>query len=133
MTGLALPITGIYAGICGLLIMILGILVVVGRVKHKVDIGDGGNDGMIKAIRVHGNAAEYVPMAIILIALVELSPAPDWMVHTLGIALVVARLAHAQGLNQSLATSPGRFIGTTVTWLVMLAGGLTPLYYAFIA
>jgi uncharacterized membrane protein YecN with MAPEG domain len=45
----------------------------------------------------------------------------------LGATLVVARLWHAQGLFSSSGTSAGRFMGTNLTGLVILAGALAAL------
>ncbi|HBA42281.1 MAG TPA: hypothetical protein DCZ07_04830, partial [Alphaproteobacteria bacterium] len=42
----------------------------------------------------------------------------------------VGRLAHAIGLSGSSGRSLGRFIGTILTWLVMLVAGGLSVYYA---
>ena len=46
-----------------------------------------------------------------------------WL-HGLGIALVIGRLAHAQGLSQSAGTSAGRLVGNVLTWAVILLAAL---------
>jgi uncharacterized membrane protein YecN with MAPEG domain len=40
------------------------------------------------------------------------------------VALVVGRLAHAQGLNFSSGVSPGRLVSNVLTWTVMLIAAL---------
>ena len=132
MSELFVPVTAIYVGINAIILMALGAMVTARRAKLKIDYGDGGNELLIKAIRAHGNATEYVPTALILLAVLELLVAPLWLLHALGIALTVGRLAHAQGMYQSLGVSPGRFVGATLTWLVLLVGGLACLYIVLI-
>lgn len=51
-----------------------------------------------------------------------------WVVYVLGIALVVARLAHAWALYTN--SFPGRAVGATTTWIVLVAGGLMALVLA---
>jgi uncharacterized membrane protein YecN with MAPEG domain len=120
--------TLITSGMLGLLLLFLGGYVVAGRVKFKIDIGDGGNDIMRRRIRAQANFAEYVPVALILLMLMELGPiGPAWLPGALGATLVVARLWHAQGLLSSSGTSAGRFMGTNLTGLVILVGALAAL------
>jgi hypothetical protein len=122
--------TLLYSGLNALILLLLATLTVRARVKTKTDIGTGENVAMIKATRAHGNAAEYVPVALILIGALEMAGAGRPLLHGLGITLTASRVAHAQGLYSSLGTSPGRFVGTLLTWAVYLVGGAACLYYA---
>ncbi len=120
--------TLITTGILGLLLLFLSACVIAGRVKFKIGIGDGGNETMRRRIRAQANFAEYVPVALILLMLVESGAiGPAWLPGVLGATLVVARLWHAQGLFSSSGTSAGRFMGTNLTILVILAGALAAL------
>ena len=120
--------TLITTGILGLLLLFLSAYVIAGRVKFKIDLGDGGNETMRRRIRAQANFAEYVPVALILIMLVESSAiGPAWLPGALGATLVVARLWHAQGLFSSSGPSAGRFMGTNLTGLVILVGALAAL------
>lgn len=115
-------------GVLGLLLLFLSACVIAGRVKFKIDLGDGGNETMRRRIRAQANFAEYVPVALILIMLVESGTiGPAWLPGALGATLVVARLWHAQGLFSSSGTSAGRFMGTNLTGLVILVGALAAL------
>ena len=62
MSSLLLPITLATAGALGLIGLILGLRVTMGRAKHNVTMGDGGNPDMIVRMRTHANFAEYVPL-----------------------------------------------------------------------
>ena len=39
------------------------------RNRHKIGIGDGGDKALARKIRVHGNFVEYVPLGLLLMAL----------------------------------------------------------------
>ena len=86
-----------------------------------VGLGDGGHGELNRRVRAHANAVEYVPLALILLGGMELNGYPDWLVHVFGTALFVSRLLHAWGLATSAGTSPGRFLGTVLTLLLMIA------------
>jgi uncharacterized membrane protein YecN with MAPEG domain len=133
MLSSSMSVTLLYTGLNALILLTLAILTVRARVQTRTDIGTGDNVAMIKAVRAHGNAAEYVPVALILIGTLELAGAARPLLHGLGIALTAARLAHAQGIYASLGNSPGRLIGTLLTWVVYLVGGGACLYYAVAA
>ncbi len=120
--------TGLYAGLCGLLFIWLSWKVIVERQRSKVGLGDGGDPDLQRAIRVHANFIEYTPLALVLLALVDVMAEYDWLVHAFGIALVVSRLLHAQGLGSTAGYSRGRYFGTLGTWLVIV--GLSLLLVA---
>jgi uncharacterized protein len=129
----SVSVTLLYAGLNALILLTLAILTVRARVATKTDIGTGDNVSMTKAVRAHGNAAEYVPTALILIGALELAGAPPMFLHTLGAAFTASRLLHAQGIYSTLGTSPGRLVGTLLSWLVLAIGAGACLYYATIA
>src|SRR5215475_13901242 len=75
MSPLLLPITLATAGALGLIGLILALRVTMGRAKHKVNMGDGGNPDMIVRMRTHANFVEYVPLMLVLLGLLELGGA----------------------------------------------------------
>jgi uncharacterized membrane protein YecN with MAPEG domain len=113
-------ISSFYIGINVLLVFALAIYVVVMRMRHKVGIGDGEVPEMLRAIRVHANALEYVPLALLMMLVLELMAVEAFHLHALGLLLTAGRLLHAWGLAKSSGTSPGRFVGTLCTWAVFL-------------
>ena len=62
---MSVSITALYAAILALIIVALGINVTVHRVKLRVSLGDGGNPTMLRMIRLHANAIEYIPLALV--------------------------------------------------------------------
>jgi uncharacterized protein len=116
---MTVPITALYAGILGLLITALAINVTVHRAKLKVDIGDGGNLQMLRMIRVHANAVEYVPLGLLLLGLYELDHGRPVALHAAGIALIVGRVLHVAGMWNTASLNFGRAAGPTVTWVTI--------------
>ncbi len=119
MTIGGLPITGLYAGILGLFVIPLSIHVVLNRYRAKIGIFDGGDEQLGKAIRVHGNFTEHVPLALIVMILAELNDGSQEMMHSLGLLLVGSRMFHVYGLSMSAGQSVGRFAGVLGTWTVI--------------
>ena len=90
---MTVSITALYAGILALIVLALAINVTAHRVKLRVPLGDGGNAQMRRMIRLHGNAAEYIPLALVLMAIYELNGGAHLGLHIVGIALVAGRAA----------------------------------------
>ena len=91
-------ITALYAGILALIIVALGINVTMHRVKLRVPLGDGGNPQMLRMIRLHGNAIEYVPLAVVLMLIYEINGGWHTALHVIGIALVAGRVLQTWGM-----------------------------------
>ena len=117
-------ITGLYAAIAALLVIFLVMRVVMRRLSAKIGVGDGGDHDMIRRVRAHANAAETLPIGLLLLLLVELNQTQPLIVHLFGITLIVGRLLHAWGLSRYAGTSPGRLIGMVLTLLAMLGMAL---------
>ena len=126
MPPFAIPHTALYAGLMGLMLVPISAWVSYKRGKTNIWFFDGGNESLGRAIRVQGNFIEYVPMALLLIGIVEWSGGASWIVDALGIALVAARLIHAWGLYAH--QNSGRILGATITWIVLAAGGILSLW-----
>ena len=114
------PITALYAAILALLVVALAFPIIRLRFRYRVGLGDGGKEDLQRAVRAHGNAVEYIPLFLILLALLEANQGGTNLLHGLGIAFVLARLSHAWGIHGSAGTSPGRFIGTVTTFSVII-------------
>jgi len=124
-------VTGLYAGIMGLLLVLLSARVIIGRNKFKVDIGDGGHAPLARAIRTQGNFIEYVPLALVLMLVLELGGTRHGILHTLGIVLILARLIHVQGFGFGTGVTAGRAIGASGTILMIVAASALALLAAF--
>jgi uncharacterized membrane protein YecN with MAPEG domain len=113
-------ITMLYAGLCTILVVFLALRVVQWRFRHKIGLGDGGDRELLTRVRVHANAIENMPLALLLLGGMELNGYSAGLIHGFGSVLVVSRVAHSWGLSHSSGTSRGRLIGSSFTWLLML-------------
>jgi uncharacterized membrane protein YecN with MAPEG domain len=114
-------ITAIYAGLCGLLLVILYVRVSQRRLATKIGMGVGGDTVLEQRIRAHGNFVESVPIALVLLYLLEQTGVYPVYIHVFGTALVLARVAHAQGISTTAGRSAGRFYGSIGTLLIIAA------------
>lgn len=123
-----MPITTLYAGLLGLLFMLLSWRVVAARGSEKVNLGDGGNPLMLRRIRGHANFAEYVPLILVLLALLENAHLGALYLHVLGATLLVARVLHGVALSFSEQFVAGRFLGTLLTFFTLISSAGLCLY-----
>lgn len=115
------PLTiALYAAGLGILFTLISIRTMRLRRKLRIRLGDASHPEMLRAIRVHANFAEYVPLCLGLIYLAEVQAAPSWLLHAMGIALTLARLAHAYGVSQQQEKIIFRVIGTSLTLSTLL-------------
>jgi uncharacterized membrane protein YecN with MAPEG domain len=122
------PITAFYAGLLGIVYLLLAVPIGVLRFRTGVSLYDGGNQPLAVAIRRHGNFFEYVPLALLLIAMLELNRAAPVLVHGLGLALLLARILHPFGLDYAEMRKPLRGLGAMITTLVILVASIVLVY-----
>ena len=121
----------LYIGLAALLLIVLSVRVMRLRGRHQVGIGDGGHLDLARAIRVQANFVEYVPLALLLLLCVDLVGDAKWIVHALGILLLVGRVLHAYGLERSETLSSGRAVGMVLTLFVLVAGAVLAILGTF--
>jgi len=124
-------ITGLYVALGVLLVLVLAVRVVMRRWTARIGIGDGDDKELRKRIRAHGNAVEYLPIGLLALLLLDLDGTTPVLLHACGIALIVARIAHAIGLSRTGGTSPERFFGITLTFLTLLVMAVLLLLQQF--
>ncbi|MEZ5484702.1 MAG: MAPEG family protein [Lysobacteraceae bacterium] len=121
MSMTAFPATAaIYCALSVLLVLALAMRVVQVRRSRRVGIGDDGHADLARRIRVHANTLENLPLALLLLVLLEMSGVGSAWIHGIGATLLLARVWHATGLSARSGYSVGRFYGTLATWLLML-------------
>lgn len=123
-------ITLLFASLQALLLLALLVPISHHRYSQRIGLGDGGDALLARKIRVHGNFIENVPLALLLMALLELGGLPPPWLWAFGGVLLLARIMHAAGLSRTSGKSFGRFYGTVLTWLVLLAMALAGLWLA---
>ena len=82
----------------GFFLLLLAVNISILRVKHKVSYGDGGNKRLMKAIRVHCNGTEQVPIFGLTILALTLTNASDIVLSSLVIVFTLSRFMHAYGM-----------------------------------
>ena len=119
-----MPITMLYAGLLALVFLALSGLTIRMRGKAGVNLGDGGKPEMLRLIRGHANFAEYVPLILVLMALLENAGRSPTLLHALGATLLVARLLHGYAFALTQKFVIGRFAGAGLTLLVLGVAGV---------
>ncbi len=100
--------TATYAALLALVYLGLAAWVMAGRLSGNVLQGDGGDATFAKRIRSHANFSEYVPLALILIGLLETRGAGHGLVLGLLLALLIGRILHPFGM-MAPPNSPRQF------------------------
>ena len=118
---MSVPVTALYAAVLAILVTAFAINVTATRMKLRISLGDGGNSLMSRAMRIHGNAIEYIPVALLLMIAYELNGGSRVVLHIAGIALVASRSLHAFALWRSDEPTLSRGAGQMLTWLTIAA------------
>jgi len=120
-------VTPLYAGLLAVWFVLLSVRVV-GLRRRGIVFGDNGDVGVIRIVRAQANFAEYVPLALLMMGFLEVGRHSIYVLHALGIALVVARLVHGLALSFGWNTRFGRVAGAAITFFVLLVEAALCLY-----
>lgn len=93
MPDFPLTVTAWSAVILGALYILLTFRVVAGRRRGRIVHGDGDDPVFAKKVRGHANAAEQIPLGLILMGLNE-ALGPGWVVGVMAGLLIVGRYVH---------------------------------------
>ena len=113
-------VTLIFAAAFGLLNLWLAIRVSRLRGVSKVSVGHGDVPIMEAGMRAHANFNENIPIALILMLLIELNVGPARGLWAIGALLVVGRVLHPFGMDRPYP-NPYRQVGIVLTWLPIAA------------
>ena len=116
---MTISITPLYAGLIALLFIYLSYRVIIIRRGERISLGDAGSSDMAYRVRAQANLAEYAPLGLILLAMSELQGAPVWVVHILGLMLLLGRLMHAWAFGQRPQNLPFRTYGMMLTLMMI--------------
>lgn len=118
----------LYAALLALLFMALSIRTLRLRRRLRIGIGDAENEQMLRAMRVHSNFAEYVPLTLFLIYLAEVQGAHASFIHALGLCLLAGRLSHAYGVSQANENYTFRVVGMSMTFTSLISASAYLLF-----
>jgi len=124
-------ITAAYAGLLGLVFLVLTVRVVLRRGAVKTALGDGGDMLLKRRIRAHGNFIEFVPLVLILMILLEMQSVSLWIVHLVGVCLVVGRVIHSANISRENESLGGRVVGMALTMIALGIASVFALLRAF--
>ena len=121
-------ITPIYVALLAILFLFLSFKTIKVRKKLQIGVGTGDNPELLRAMRVHANFSEYVPISLILILSFELLKGHFILVHGLGVALLIGRVLHAYGVSQTKENLKFRVSGMLLTFSTMLVSIVSIIY-----
>jgi uncharacterized protein len=124
----AMQAAAIYIAILAIALFPLTIMVIRLRRGNSIGIGDGGNKELARVIRIHANYTENVPFALAVLLSLALIAAPVWIIHVVGLSVVIGRAAHAFGLSRTTGSSVGRVAGMVLTQSGILLGAFLLLW-----
>ncbi|RVU19820.1 MAPEG family protein [Methylobacterium oryzihabitans] len=122
--------TAVYAALLTLVFLALSGWVMARRLSANVLHGTGGDDVLLVRMRSQANFAEYVPLALLLVGLLEAHGAARGLIQGLLALLLVARVLHPVGMvaaKNSAQQFACRGGGILVTMLVMAVAAVALL------
>ncbi|TXI96495.1 MAG: glutathione metabolism protein [Burkholderiaceae bacterium] len=121
----------LYAAVLALIYVGLSFRTIALRRKQRLSLGDGGDKALNRAIRVHGNFAEYVPIGLILLFLLESQAYSRVLVHIFASMLLAGRILHAYGVSQLKEKLIFRTTGMLLTLFSIIFTSLVLLYTVY--
>ena len=120
-------VSALYVVLGVLMVMKFALDVVRYRRHYRVAFGDGGFHDLRVAMRIHGNAIETIPLALLLLVMMEMNGADMWMMHLTALLFFAGRVLHAQGLRRSALA--GRKYGMLLTLFALCGMAVFNLIY----
>jgi hypothetical protein len=123
-----MSILPLYAALLALVFVALSLRTIYLRRTLKIGVGDGSNKHMLRAMRVHANFAEYVPMSLVLLLFVEARGVDAWLMHALCASVLLGRILHAYGVSHLRENFAFRVAGMVMTLTPLLVCALLLLW-----
>lgn len=124
---MTLEITGLYAAALTGFYLILTARVITYRRGKRVSLGDGDDESLLRRMRAHGNFAEYAPLGLLLLGIAELQGSQGWLLHAMGLLLLVGRLLHGVNFSFALQSMLLRTAGMGLTLFALGLGAVLVL------
>lgn len=122
-----LRVVPLYAAALAPLFVLLSFRVIRLRRGAGKALGTDGLPDLERQARVQANFAEYVPFALLLLAMAELRGVWAPLLHALGLLLVGGRCSHAWGVSRTPEVFRFRVAGMVSTFTVLLCAALAIL------
>jgi hypothetical protein len=108
-------ISAVYAALVAGVFLVLSARVISYRRRALISLGDGDDLDLRQRMRAQANCAEYAPLALLLLVILDMQGAAGWVLHGLGALLLTGRILHAVGFSQPRILMTFRVIGTVMT------------------
>lgn len=125
-----IAVTPVFGAILACIYVFLAVRVIRLRRSEQIALGSAGNKRLERAIRVHGNFAEYVPISLLLLLMLELLHAGVIIVGLLGTTLLLGRCVHAWGVSQPREDFRLRVVGMGLSFATIVSTSLLLLVFA---
>ncbi len=119
-----MPVTPLYAAVLALMFVALSVRTLRMRRQLRIAVGDKGDERMLRAMRVHANFAEYVPLSLLLIYMFEARNGTSLLIHALCVCLIVGRFSHAYGVSRIDEDYRYRVFGMSMTFTALAVSAL---------
>jgi len=120
-----IEVVALYVGLNSLLLLFLAYNVGSRRgAQNALEPGATGDASLTRAMRAHGNFAEYAPTALLLLLILALLGLPGTLLHLFGGGFTIGRVVHAIGMMRPDHPNAIRFTGNLITGLTLLIGGV---------
>lgn len=124
-------VTPLYTALLALWLLVLSVRVIQQRRLSHVSRGTGGNTALERAIRGQANFVEYVPLALLMLLILELARFSIYLLHLLGLILLIGRFLHGYAFAFTPRFRLGRVFGTALTYAVLAIEAVLCLYQAY--
>jgi uncharacterized membrane protein YecN with MAPEG domain len=124
-----LPVTLVLAGAAAIFLVLISFPIANRRRATKLSAGDGGDEKFNRLIRAQANFAEYTPLAVIVIGLIEMNGFAQIFVCSLAAAFAVGRVLHLIGMVGPVLVA--RALGMILTFGVLLTGGAALVWHSY--
>lgn len=121
------PVTALYGGLLGLLAILLANQVLYARLRSG-QVADWKPDTLL---RVQANFVEQVPLALVLLVVLELQHVRTDLLHLFGGSLFALRVAHAWGMSRDPGANYPRLIGAQGTFLLIAIMSFAAIFSYF--
>lgn len=119
-------ITLLYTGLLGLFYVALSFNVIRLRRSKLVGLGHDNDphDPLFRAVRIHGNFSEYIPLLLLMMVLDEMTGRSPLWLHAMGILLLASRVLHMIGITSTHKKSFGRLSGMMITLNLLIISSI---------
>jgi uncharacterized protein len=126
----SIPVVALYGALSAIFFVVISANV--SWVRSKSNTWVGGKEippELHRAMRAQGNTAEYLPLALFLLLVLELAGASSLWLHVLGGGLLLLRVLFAVGIVNRISSV--QTIGATGTYLLITAEAVYALVLRF--